>query len=341
MRVAIATVAVPFQRGGADILAEGLRAALIRAGHATEIIALPFRFYPEAQVRRAMDVWESEDFTSLNLTEPDLVLCTAFPAYYVRHPHKRTWLMHQFRPAYDLAGTAGAELSAGFRDELRERDIRHLRDCERRFTIARNVSCRMQDYCGLASEALYHPPADAELYYHAEAKPIIFAPGRIETLKRQELLLEAMVHVQSPVVVCFAGMGGQYGRLVQRVAELRLADRVRVLGHITSAELRAFYAHCLGVFFGPKDEDYGYITLEAMLAAKPVVTCADSGGPLEFVENAVTGCVVPPDPVAVAAAIDELYGDRRRAAAMGHAGRERYDALGLSWEGVVEKLLAP
>ena len=39
----------------------------------------------------------------------------------------------------------------------------------------------------------------------------------------------------------------------------------------------------LGVIFPPLDEDYGYVTLEAMLAAKPVITCTDSGGPLEFV----------------------------------------------------------
>ena len=43
------------------------------------------------------------------------------------------------------------------------------------------------------------------------------------------------------------------------------------------------YAHSLGVIFPAVDEDYGYVTLEAMLSSKPVITCADSGGPLEFV----------------------------------------------------------
>lgn len=52
----------------------------------------------------------------------------------------------------------------------------------------------------------------------------------------------------------------------------------------------------MAVFFGPYDEDYGYITLEAMLAAKPVITCRDSGGPLEFVQQDETGWVVEPDP---------------------------------------------
>ena len=43
--------------------------------------------------------------------------------------------------------------------------------------------------------------------------------------------------------------------------------------------------------FPPFDEDYGYVTLEAFLARKPVVTTTDAGGPLEFVEDGVTGLV--------------------------------------------------
>ena len=341
MRIALATVAVPFQRGGADLLAEGLRAAIAEAGHPVDMVTLPFRFFPEAEVRRALDVWESEDLTSLNMVEPDLVLCLAFPSYYLRHPRKRTWLMHQFRSVYDLAGIAGGGFTPALRDEVRRRDIRHLEACERRFTIARNVSRRLHDYCGVASEVIYHPPANAEHFYHAEAKPFIFAPSRIETLKRQELLLEAMPHVRAPVVALFAGTGGQSGRLGERVAELGLTDRVRLLGQVSPAELRSYYAHSLGVYFGPRDEDYGYVTLEAMLSSKPVITCTDSGGPLEFVEDGVTGRVVAPEPAAVAAAIDELYADRRRAEALGCAGREKYDALDLSWSRVVLQLLAP
>ena len=45
MRIAIATVAVPFQRGGADLLTDGLRAAIIEAGHAVDVVSLPFRFF--------------------------------------------------------------------------------------------------------------------------------------------------------------------------------------------------------------------------------------------------------------------------------------------------------
>ena len=88
------------------------------------------------------------------------------------------------------------------------------------------------------------------------------------------------------------------------------------------------------------DEDYGYVTLQAFLAGKPVITAADSGGVLEWVEDGVNGFVTDGTPA----------GDRRRrstaspadrslAEKMGEAGRER--VAGLSWEPVVARLTAP
>ncbi len=97
------------------------------------------------------------------------------------------------------------------------------------------------------------------------------------------------------------------------------------------------YANALGVLFAPFDEDYGYVTLEAFLSAKPVVTCRDSGGVLEFVRDGVNGRVAEPDPAALADALEGLAADRARAAAMGDAGREL--ARGITWDGVIEKLL--
>ena len=68
--------------------------------------------------------------------------------------------------------------------------------------------------------------------------------------------------------------------------------------HRRSRSSSTLYAGALGVVFPPFDEDYGYVTLEAFLARKPVVTTTDAGGPLEFVEDDVTGLVVEPAPEA-------------------------------------------
>ncbi len=48
------------------------------------------------------------------------------------------------------------------------------------------------------------------------------------------------------------------------------------------------------------------MTVEAYAAAKAVITCHDSGGPLEFVRDRENGLIVAPDPAAVARACIEL-----------------------------------
>ena len=168
----------------------------------------------------------------------------------------------------------------------------------------------------------------------------IFFPSRIEALKRQTLLIEAMRHVRSPVVALIGGTGGQHGTCEQLIVQHGLQERVRLLGPLSDEELRAYYAASLGVFFGPKDEDYGYITLEAMLSAKPVITCTDSGGPLEFVRTGKSGLITEPAPAALAVAMDQLWEDRARAERMGEEGFAHYQRLEISWPKVVQRLLS-
>ena len=50
MRVLIATAQVPFVRGGAEMHAEGLQAALTAAGHQVEQVRLPFKWYPPERI---------------------------------------------------------------------------------------------------------------------------------------------------------------------------------------------------------------------------------------------------------------------------------------------------
>jgi len=341
VRVAIATTQVPFLSGGAEALASGLREALARRGHEAEIVTLPFRFFPAEEVSRGMRAWEAEDFMRLNLYEPHHVICLKFPAYGLAHPKKSLWLCHQHRAAYDLFDAARAgDVDRALRDDVAAFDARHLAEVSPRRTISKRVSERLRAATGIESAPLYHPPPDAELLYCERAQPYVFFPSRVEDAKRQELLVRAMSLTHAPVHAVFAGLGGQLDAMHKLAASLHVDSRVRFLGHVSREEKLALYAHCAMVFFGPRDEDYGYVTLEAMLSSKPVVTCRDSGGPLEFVSDGETGLVCEPDPLEVARAIESLAAAPERAARMGRAGRERAAALLPSWDAVVDALLA-
>lgn len=347
MKIVIAAIQTPFIKGGAEYHIEGLQAALTAHGHVVERVSMPFRFNPIEQVRRSMDIWEDEDFTLLNGHEADRVICLQFPAYYVKHPRKVLWLLHQFRLVYDLWDTpfaSGAKQERDvhkLRDEIIEHDNEALAEIPLRFANSRNVAGRLERFNGISSTPLYHPPFSADRFFTATAENYIYAPSRLEEAKRQDLLIRAMAHVRSPIGVVLSGEGGQRARLETLVAELDLASRVHFLGHVTEDEKLGLYAHSLAVFFGPYDEDYGYVTLEAMLASKPVITCTDSGGPLEFTRAEETGCVVDPEPEEIAHAIDSLYADKTRAAEMGRQGRETYQRMGISWANVVDELTTP
>jgi glycosyltransferase involved in cell wall biosynthesis len=160
----------------------------------------------------------------------------------------------------------------------------------------------------------------------------------LEGNKRVDLIVRALAHTERRVRLIVAGEGPLRERLEQTAAQSGVADRVTFTDGVSEQRLIDLYAGALAVVFPPFDEDYGYVTLEAFLARKPVITTTDAGGPLEFVEHGVTGLVCDPTPEALGAAIAQLAADPPKAASLGQAGYERASAI--TWDGVVDRLMA-
>lgn len=348
MRIILATVAVPFVRGGAEVHAESLRDALRAEGHDAEIVWIPFKWYPPERILDQMLACRMFDLTESCGRRIDLLIGLKFPAYLIPHPKKVLWVLHQHRQAYDLWGHELSDLhrfpnGCEIRDAVRQADRNLIPESRAVFANSHNVARRLKNYCGVESTPLYHPPYAAEQFYCAEAEDYLFLPSRLCRNKRQSLVLEALQHTQEAVRVRFAGPADdpRYGdELRKRAGELSVSDRVQWMGSIAEEEKRRCYAHARGVVYAPLDEDYGYVTLEAMLASKPVVTCTDSGGPLEFIGHEENGLIADPAPRSLAAAMDELWRNTRRAKRWGEAGRDKYESLQISWPKVVQRLLA-
>jgi len=122
------------------------------------------------------------------------------------------------------------------------------------------------------------------------------------------------------------------------IEEYEIKEKVKLIGGISEEEKYTLYARSLGVVFTPFDEDYGYISLEAMLSCKPVITCEDSGGVLEFVEDEINGFVASNSAFDLARKIDKLYENKALAKQMGKRGYEKYHQMNISWDNVVSKL---
>jgi glycosyltransferase involved in cell wall biosynthesis len=288
------------------------------------------------------------DLSEFNRVRIDRVIGLKFPAYLIDHPDKTLWLVHQHRTAYDLWDSPFGDLITGptgrdVQAAIWSADRQVFAETRGLYTISGNVSARLKRYCGYDSTPLYPPVAHAERFFCAEPDDYFFFPSRLTTIKRQALVLEALALTGARVRVRFAGAPDDLtyaGALRTMAARLGVHDRVELLDRVGEEEKRAAYARSIGVVFPPQDEDYGLVTLEAMLAAKPVVTCSDSGGPLEFVRSGETGLVVEPSAAALAAAIERLWDDRTQAREWGKAGRAAYESLGIGWGKVTRSLLS-
>jgi len=340
MRILIPSIQVPFISGGATLMTQGLKEALIKHNHEVEIVSIPFKFHPESYLSDLMDIWKKQDFNNFNGHHIDKVIVLQFPSFYVQHKNKILWLMHQHRTVYDLYHKS---ISSNEKDLLKEKiyqyDIKELSKIKKRFSMCHNVSDRLKKYNHLDSTPVYHPPKNETKFYCAESYGYIFYPSRLEELKRQDLLIKAMQYTKSPVVSIIAGNGGQFENYKKLIDDLNVSHKVSLIGRITDEEKYTLYGRCLGVCFPPFDEDYGYITLEAMLSSKPVITCTDSGGTLEFVVNEKTGFITEPDPKQIAYKIDWLYNNKQKAKEFGKNGLQSYLKKNISWDNVVQKLL--
>jgi len=341
MRVVVAEARVPFARDGAELHAQSLIAQLRLRGHDAESVALPFHGRKSELLEEAC-AWRMLNLSSSNARPVDLLIATRFPTWFARHPRKIVWLVHQHRAAYDLYGTPYSDFTDGEHDtrlraQLTALDSKMFAESERIFTNARNTADRVQRFNGVEARPLYHPPPLADRLQSGPYGDYILLVSRLEPLKRVDLAIHAMAHVGRPIRLTIVGDGSQRVALEREAAQSAAADRITFTGALWGESVAALYAGALAVVYPPFDEDYGYVTLEAFLAAKPVITATDSGGPLEFVRDGVNGLIAEPDPTAFAASVNRIAADRSLAERLGRTGQSL--ARTITWDGIIEQLL--
>lgn len=346
MRIVLLTTKITFIIGGAEMLTESLKEALIKAGHQVDVISIPFYDDPSDKIEDsivAARLLEAEKSWSGPV---DLCIGLKFPGYLIPHSNKVMWLMHQHRAAYDLFDTPFGNIindSNGrrIRNVVRNADIMAMNEAKRIYTISDNVTGRLKKYCDIDAVTLYPPCPGIEDFYCEGSENYFVLPSRINQIKRQEMVLNAFAKTTGSSKLYIVGGADTrdfLNLIKENVKRLGLTDRVIFSGFISQEEKLRLYANARAVIFVPKDEDYGYITLEAMASSKPVITVSDSGGPIEFVKDGVTGLITNPDSLALADAINRLENDREGAIAMGLSGKARLDELNINWEHVVKEL---
>src|SRR5215510_1487953 len=215
-RIVVCEAHVPFVRGGAEYLVRTLVAQLQQRGYDAELVSLPFKWYPKDELLAHAAAWRLIDLSESSGRSIDLVIASKFPTYFVRHPNKVTWLLHQERAAYDLCGTQFSEFmhtegDVGLRETLLRLDCQMLRECQRVFTISQNIAARLEKFNGLDSQALYPPPPFGDRIEPGPYGDYVLFVARLESVKRPDLAVRAMAHVGRPIRLVIVGDGTQRG----------------------------------------------------------------------------------------------------------------------------------
>jgi glycosyltransferase involved in cell wall biosynthesis len=328
--------------GGHMVIARSLVQALRDAGHSADTIVTPQNPFGR-QASAYLATWLT-DVATTDGRPIDQVISLRYPSYAVRHPKHVCWLNHTMREYYDLweRFSAGLSVAGRLKEGARRRAMhaadRYLltRNVNKLFVQSRTIQRRLAMWPELRSTVLYPPPPQRE-YRCDEYGDYVFMVSRLTRLKRADLLIAALAQPGlSTTRAVIAGEGEERGPL-QQLAEARgVSNRVTFAGRISDAELVAHLARCRIVCFPPFEEDYGFVTAEAFASGKGVITCADSGGPAELVQDDVNGAVCEPTPEAIASSLRRVMHDRAVAERMGAAGFA--SAARLSWDDAVAQL---
>jgi colanic acid/amylovoran biosynthesis glycosyltransferase len=124
----------------------------------------------------------------------------------------------------------------------------------------------------------------------------LLAVGRLHGVKNYELLIQACdaLRNQGLEFICWIiGDGPQRSALQRQVDELRLHDRVFLIGQISREALDSYYRHADLVVMTSRSEGIPVVLMEAMARGKLVLAPAITGIP-ELIEHRRTGFLYEP-----------------------------------------------
>ena len=213
-------------------------------------------------------------------------------------------------------------------------DNKALSNTRQFYAISKTVKGRKEYFPENVEIEVIYPPSALPQLKNQGYGDYIFTISRLDGAKRIALMIEAMKHVKGDIKLKIAGTGPEE----QALKELAKGDpRIEFLGFVNDNDAIEYYAKAKGVIYIPYEEDYGLVTIEAMMSHKPVITCYDSGGTTEFVEQGRTGFISQSEPTAIAKSIESLnHMDESELIQMGENCFNK--VKNITWENVVTGL---
>jgi len=199
--------------------------------------------------------------------------------------------------------------------------------------ISRTVTKRKEYFPANSSVKVIYPPSNLK-QFTSNSYDYFFTASRLDNAKRVKTIIEAYLKSNTPIPLKIAGIGP----MEEELRHLAVNDsRIEFLGFVSDNDLESYYANAYAVIFIPYEEDYGLITIEAMMCEKSVITFTDAGGVTEFVEEGKTGFISEPSVENLKNCIERAAADKDLIVKMGKYGRTKVNNI--TWKNTVNSLL--
>ncbi|CAH3196945.1 unnamed protein product [Porites evermanni] len=180
-------------------------------------------------------------------------------------------------------------------------------------------------------------PDESDDLVPPKAKIVFLSINRYERKKNLKLALEALDWLKHVVTdqewkdVHLIMAGGYDDRVVENkehYLELRkltdqyhLTTKVTFVRSFSDVQKLTLLNRCTCLLYTPSHEHFGIVPIEAMYMKRPVIA-VNSGGPLETVQDGVTGFLCNPDAESFALAMQKFVKDPSLSLVLGEAGKE-------------------
>lgn len=173
----------------------------------------------------------------------------------------------------------------------------------------------------------FHPDVDSrKIRAKSDNRPLILFPRNLSFSRGVQFLPAALEHVRQDfpeALLMIVGGGNAKPWLEKEIAGWGLEHNVLLAGHVTHADLPAYYAAADVVIIPTSHfEGTSLSALEAMATGKPVIA-TNVGGLPDLIEDELSGLIIQPHAEQLGRAITRILADPTLAKRLGRAARFR------------------
>jgi glycosyltransferase involved in cell wall biosynthesis len=238
--------------------------------------------------------WGQYDIAVLSGNRPQFVQWWKLPIPVIRYCHSPTRTFWSLRDQKFRESTLRGKLArTAVAPMYRSMDVALNRKHDLILTNSHNIRSQVDRFYGLDATVVY-PPIDVDKFKYSPHDGYWLSVNRLVPKKRVELQIDAFESINQKLVIIGSvdQMFSEHGnRLKSRIRSL---PNVRLEESVSESQLVSLYANSKGVLYTPVYEDFGIVPVEAMASGKPVIAVAE-GGPLETIQDSLTGWLVPPN----------------------------------------------